>query len=53
MVANGAKATELGLAKARGQQVETAVDEASLAPNKAKGTKEALDAVNYVSKYSD
>lgn len=53
VVANGAKATELGLAKARGQQVETAVDEASLAPNKGNGTKEALDAVNYVSKYSD
>jgi ribose transport system substrate-binding protein len=53
VVANGTKATELGLAKARGQQVENAVDEASLAPNKAKGTKQALDAVNYVSKYSD
>lgn len=53
VAANGVKATELGLAKARGQQVETAVDEADLAPNKSKGTKEALDAVNYVSKYSD
>jgi ribose transport system substrate-binding protein len=53
VVANGAKATELGLGKARGQQVETAVDEAALAPNRGKGTKQALDAVNYVSKYSD
>lgn len=53
VVANGAKATELGLAKARGEQVETAVDEAALAPNQGKGTKQALDAANYVSKYSD
>jgi ribose transport system substrate-binding protein len=52
-VANGAKATELGLAKARGEKVETAVDEAALAPNGAKGTKQALDAANYISKYSD
>ncbi|MFC9351761.1 sugar ABC transporter substrate-binding protein [Arthrobacter sp. NPDC057013] len=53
VVANGAKATELGLAKARGKQVETAIDEASLSPNNGKGTKEALDSLNYVSKYSD
>lgn len=53
VVANGAKATELGLAKARGKQVETAIDEASLSPNNGKGTKAALDALNYVSKYSD
>ena len=50
---SGVLATELGLAKARGEQVETAVDEAALAPNQGKGTKQALDAANYVSKYSD
>ena len=51
--ANGTKATELGLAKARGQEVQLATNEKELAPNKGKGTKEALDKANYVAKYSD
>lgn len=52
-VKDGVKATELGLAKARGQKVETAINEATLAPNNAIGTKEALDKINYISAYSD
>ncbi|GGM02036.1 sugar ABC transporter substrate-binding protein [Nakamurella endophytica] len=38
----GAKATELGLAKARGQQVPTSSDARDLTPYKALGTKETL-----------
>ena len=53
VVANGKKATELGLAHARGEKVETAVDERTIAPNDSLGTKEALDAVDYKSGYSD
>ncbi|MGW2148201.1 sugar ABC transporter substrate-binding protein [Nonomuraea bangladeshensis] len=41
----GAKAAELGLAKARGQQVEESNSETVLAPNDGKGTKEALAGV--------
>lgn len=51
--ANGKKATELGLAKARGQKAETAINEQTLAPNNGLGTKEALTASNFESKYSD
>lgn len=40
--AEGAKAAELGLAKARGQQVPAATDARSLTPYKALGTKETL-----------
>lgn len=50
---NGKKATELGLARARGKQVETAVNEQTLAPNNGLGTKEALTASKYESTYSD
>ncbi|MCW2132350.1 sugar ABC transporter substrate-binding protein [Arthrobacter sp. VKM Ac-2550] len=53
VVANGAKATELGLAKARGEAVEMAIDEATLAPNGGKGTKEALEKVDFEAQYSD
>lgn len=53
VVANGAKATELGLKKARGEDVPTAVDEASLAPNNGLGTKDALTETNFDPKYSD
>ncbi|MEW9550242.1 sugar ABC transporter substrate-binding protein [Nonomuraea sp. NPDC050783] len=41
----GAKAAELGLAKARGGQVQEANSETALAPNEGKGTKEALAGV--------
>lgn len=51
--ANGKKATELGLAKARGQQVATATDEKTLAPNNGIGTKAALTASNFQPTYSD
>lgn len=50
---NGQKATELGLAKARGKQAETAVNEQTLAPNSGLGTKEALTASHFESMYSD
>jgi ribose transport system substrate-binding protein len=53
VVANGIKATELGLAKARGKKVETAVNENTLAPNGGKGTKVTLDKADYKSGYSD
>ena len=53
VVANGNKATELGLAHARGEEVPMANDETTLAPNGGLGTKEALDAADYESKYSD
>ena len=53
VVANGKKATELGLAHARGEDVQVATDEATLAPNKGKGTKAALDEADYVAGYSD
>ena len=52
-VANGTKAAELGLAHAHGESVEFAVDIASLAPNSGKGTKAALDAVDYMGGYKD
>lgn len=50
---NGKKATELGLAKARGQQVANATDERTLAPNNGIGTKEALIASKFEPTYSD
>lgn len=50
---NGQKATELGLAKARGKQVETAINEQTLAPNSGIGTKEALTTSKFESMYSD
>lgn len=53
VVANGKKATELGLAHARGEKVETAVDESTLGPNGGVGTKDALDSADYESGYSD
>jgi len=52
-VKDGAKATELGLAQARGKKVETATNEAALAPNNGIGTKEALEKSNFVSAYND
>lgn len=51
--ANGKKATELGLAKARGEQVETAINEQTLAPNNGMGTKSALTESKFESMYSD
>jgi ribose transport system substrate-binding protein len=53
VVANGRTATELGLAQARGEEVETATDESTLAPNNGKGTKEALDEADFEAGYSD
>jgi ribose transport system substrate-binding protein len=53
VVANGRTATELGLAHARGEDVEFATDEATLAPNNGKGTKQALDDADYEAGYSD
>lgn len=50
---NGKKATELGLAKARGQQVVTAINEQTLAPNNGLGTQGALSASNFQAAYSD
>lgn len=52
-VADGKKATELGLGHARGETVETAVAESTLAPNNGKGTKAALDEADYESGYTD
>ncbi|WP_343038084.1 sugar ABC transporter substrate-binding protein [Arthrobacter wenxiniae] len=52
-VKDGEKATELGLAQARGKKVETAINEAALAPNNGIGTKEALEKSNFVSAYND
>lgn len=53
VVANGRKATELGLAHARGEEVQMATNEADLAPNGGKGTKDALDEVDFEAGYSD
>lgn len=53
VVKNGKKATELGIAQARGESVQTATDEATLAPNSGKGTKATLDAADFKSGYSD
>lgn len=53
VAANGLKAAELGLAKARGQNVPTAVDEAELAPNRGKGTQKVLEETNFQSLYDD
>lgn len=53
VAANGKKAAELGLAKARGKQVETAINEQTLAPNNGIGTKDALIASHFESTYSD
>lgn len=53
VTANGAKAVELGLAHARGEDVDLAVDEQTLAPNSGRGTKAALDEVDYVGSYED
>ncbi|TNC25474.1 sugar ABC transporter substrate-binding protein [Amycolatopsis alkalitolerans] len=47
----GAKAAELGLAKARGQQVPVATDARTLTPYKALGTKETL--AGQTADYSD
>jgi ribose transport system substrate-binding protein len=47
----GAKATELGLAKARGQQVPTATDVRTLTPYQALGTRETLQ--GQTADYSD
>lgn len=52
-VKDGAKATELGLAQARGKKVETAINEATLALNNGLGTKDALEKANFVSAYDD
>jgi ribose transport system substrate-binding protein len=49
--AEGAKAAELGLAKARGQQVPTATDARSLTPYQSLGTKETLQ--GQTADYSD
>lgn len=49
--AEGAKAAELGLAKARGQQVPAATDARSLTPYQALGTKETLQ--GQTADYSD
>ena len=49
--AEGAKAAELGLAKARGQQVPTATDARSLTPYAALGTKATLQ--GQTADYSD
>ncbi|RZT60906.1 monosaccharide ABC transporter substrate-binding protein (CUT2 family) [Microcella alkaliphila] len=53
VVANGKKATELGLALARGEEVEMAIDGMTLAPNNGRGTKAALDEVDFVAGYTD
>lgn len=53
VVASGAKATELGLAHARGEEVQMATNEADLAPNNGKGTREALEEADYESGYTD
>jgi len=52
-VANGRTATELGLAHARGEDVEVAINEQSLAPNYGKGTKAALEEAGFEAGYSD
>jgi len=53
VVANGKKAAELGLGKARGQSVPTATRESDLAPNNSIGTKDALEKANFHSGYDD
>lgn len=53
VVANGRKAAELGVAHFQGEDVETTVDETTLAPNGAIGTKAALDEADFVSQYDD
>lgn len=53
VVANGRKAAELGIAHFQGEDVEMTVDETTLAPHAAVGTKQALDEADYVSQYDD
>jgi ribose transport system substrate-binding protein len=49
----GAEAANLGLAHARGETVETAIDIESLTPEGGLGTKEVLDKLDWKANYSD
>lgn len=53
IVGNGRKAAELGISHAMGETVEMSLRQSSLAPNAGLGTKEALDAANFVSGYDE
>lgn len=50
-VACGKKAVELGLAHARGEDAERAVDEVTLVPNAGKGTRDAIEAAGFEGTY--
>lgn len=50
-VACGKKAVELGLAHARGEDVQRAVDEVTLVPNSGKGTRDAIEAAGFEGTY--
>lgn len=53
VVENGRVAADLGIRHAKGEEVEMATAEASLAPNNAFGTKDALNEADFVSGYDE
>lgn len=53
VVENGRVAADLGIKHAKGETVEMATDEASLAPNEGIGTMQALNDADFVSGYDE
>lgn len=47
----GKKAVELAVAKARGEDIDVAIDEMTLVPNSGKGTKAVIDAAGFEASY--
>lgn len=53
VVGNGRIAADLGLKHAKGEDVETAIDQASLAPNGGLGTTDVLNEADFASGYEE